>query len=310
MEAVKCFICDADCAANEKNLGTNIARILTMPMRGVIAKCLRTMVDTENEYFCNDCTSKIEEYDQVLQLTVQIETELYDLYQKKPCYLVEAEIVQVQGTIDQEVSELKMEDDTNSEFISPEELNASYDEMFVEYLEDDETALEQDASQKVQLRVEPKETAKNMQTRAKTTWQTSKAQTRTRNQARKKIEVVKCTEGIENTDKSDEKPQQLEENDTTSEEAPKQLVCDICGQSYKSKSALCVHLSMHNNKNAHGMLNSIFIILFHIISDYYQCNSLDFTSFLQSVTSVAKHSRNAVLWCDTCRCIQENDRIR
>lgn len=144
VNAAKCFICDVECVTEEKYLGTNIARTLTMPMTAVLAKCLRTIVDTENEYFCSECTRKIEEYDQMVQLSLQIETELYELYKKKPiesCYLLEAEIIDDQNAISEEaVDHLKLENETIQTDIldaAPEsELNETYDEMVVEYLEE------------------------------------------------------------------------------------------------------------------------------------------------------------------------------
>lgn len=143
----KCFICDVECDAEEKFLGTNIARTLTTPMSTVLAKCLRTIVDPENEYFCSECTRKIEEYDQMVQLSLQIETELYELFRKKPtesCYLLDAEIISDPIEINNgeqiiHSDDLKIENESSPQKAPENDLTESYDEMVIEYLDEYET---------------------------------------------------------------------------------------------------------------------------------------------------------------------------
>lgn len=279
----KCFICDVECGADDKNIGTNIARRLTMPMTSVLSKCLRTMVDVENEYFCTECVIKMEDYDQLIQLSLQIETELYELYQRKttdPCYLLDAEIIvgPDAATNDELIQSenLKLENETiNSE---PEELNETYDEMVVEYLDDFEAQLDD-----IHLNEEHKFNAvtieklnENNSGKQKTLSNSTQTATRKpkRNKgttkfgnvgstSKSKIKRQNQTESPESTAEDDfkchmcayvaENRSELEEHKTIKHiDEIKRLVCDICGRSYKSKSALCVHVGMHNGRNAHG----------------------------------------------------------
>lgn len=283
---VKCFICDVECAVQENRLGLNIARTLTMPMTSVLAKCLRTIVESENEYFCGQCVKKIEDYDQLIQLSLQIETELYELYQKKPlesCYLLDAEIIQDPmnaGLI--QSHELKLE---NQSIIHDEplddELNDTYDDMVVEYLEEYETQ-----SDDVDLKLHQQKEADNSKTEnsteifIETTTKTEEAEienkeeeqlktrkkTRVKTKANTKSRIVKHqtmkTNSIEPTEqelKCQNCPYKaksrldLEEHKTLKHiDEVNTLICDICGRQYKTKSALCVHLGVHNGRNSHG----------------------------------------------------------
>lgn len=293
----KCFICDVECDAEEKFLGTNIARTLTTPMSTVLAKCLRTIVDTENEYFCSECTRKIEEYDQMVQLSLQIETELYELYRKKPiesCYLLDAEIITDPISINNgeqilTSAELKLEN------VSPQKSAAndsteSYDEMVVEYLdeydtqsnndnqdEDDDDDLTNDADEMLNNNKEVDQLELN---EIDIEGQVIKAKTPGR-RGRKPKRIVGIKKGspikTKATKKRLEKQPKEEEEEEDSlickkcdfmannhEEMAehkanehrngrgKLLSCDICGRTYKSKSALSVHLAMHNGLSPHG----------------------------------------------------------
>lgn len=84
---VNCFVCDASCVAKDQFLGSQLTRALTMPLSALLSKCLpcikQLSIDVEKEYFCSECSRKIEEYDQFVQLCVQIETELYEQFQHK-----------------------------------------------------------------------------------------------------------------------------------------------------------------------------------------------------------------------------------
>lgn len=86
VEAVvtKCYICDVACVALEKYRGISIARKFVLPMKSLLLKLLRIHVDSvDEEIFCPECSKKIEEYDHILQLTEQIETDILDLFRGK-----------------------------------------------------------------------------------------------------------------------------------------------------------------------------------------------------------------------------------
>lgn len=287
----KCFICDVECDAEEKFLGTNIARTLTTPMSAVLAKCLRTDVDTENEYFCSECTRKIEEYDQMVQLSLQIETELYELFRKKPiesCYLLDAEIISEPVEIHNE--EIKTEDELNLTKSSENDSIEPYDEMVIEYLDEyetqsmindddddnelhtndiddtastekvtDELEVDQnDAENEIKIVTVIGETGqkgrKNKRTAAKSRAVKKKKKTtikRNGKQIKEEIDLncKKCSFTANNHEEI-EKHKQTEHLNRR-----KPLTCDICGRTYKSKSALSVHVAMHNGITSHGKID-------------------------------------------------------
>lgn len=276
MEAniAKCFICDVECTAEDKFLGTNISRTLTMSMTAMLAKCLRTIVNTENEYFCDECTHKIEEYDQVIQLSVQIETELYELFQKKPaepCYLLDAEIISDQNALNSELIEseqIKTTTQTPEDEVPVEEAIESYEEMVIEYLDEFDTPTEysdlvSETSQstaiiKEELSISAEEQTSIEKTPSPRKANSKRANAKSRTNKKKTVEMEQ-PESIEtslNCNKCEfvaQTREELEEHKTLNHiDEIKRLVCDICGRSYKSKSALCVHLGMHNGRSSHG----------------------------------------------------------
>lgn len=254
-------------------------------MTAMLAKCLRTIVDAENEYFCSECTRKIEEYDQMVQLSLQIETELYELFRRKPtdsCYLLDAEIIDDQDAISDglvETENIKLEAHAIAEKISDEdnELNETYDEMVVEYLDDYETQSDEanllipdEKEIKVIKEEEPSSCASDEASQEKGIEDTQKVGTirKVRSKkgggkkqvARKKLTTTAKTAQTTTIDPSchfcsftAKSREELEEHKTLKHfEEIKRLVCDICGRVYKSKSALCVHLGMHNGRSSHG----------------------------------------------------------
>lgn len=290
----KCFICDVECDADEKFLGTNIARTLTTPISAVLAKCLRTIVDTDNEYFCSECTRKIEEYDQMVQLSLQIETELYELFRKKPiesCYLLDAEIISdPDGMPMIESVVLKIEDESQSKNASGNDLTESCDEMVVEYLDEYETqsndnddlhtnetdetissdkvadllGFDQNDVKKetdidtveIEQTVEKRKGRKKKKPGPKSRTIKKKATTkRTEKQLKEEINLD-CKQCSFTASSREE----FEEHKTTEhfEEGKRHLKCDICGRTYKSKSALCVHLGTHNGRSPHGKIQWLF----------------------------------------------------
>lgn len=278
MEAIltKCFICDVACVAHDKYLGMNIARTLTMPMANILDKCLRAHIDVDKEIFCVECAKKIEEYDQVVQLSLQIETELYELFHRKvsdgsTCYLLDAEII-ADSQSDTIESKDKLDDSTE------DDASYTYDGMVVEYLEEcdphlnepvpspetvelDTVYLEQKIKSESEATEEPsssprrgrtksklrpqRQTRAQSQMQAQTTHQTKvkKAQNNQANE-QTEIKIYSCKKCQFKTIDYDEYQEHRTEHDSSL-----RFVCDICGRSYKSKSALTTHISMHSKKS-------------------------------------------------------------
>lgn len=291
METVltKCFICDVACVALEKYLGMNIARNITMPIKSILTKCLREMVESEKEYFCAECAKKIEEYDQIIQLSLQIETELYELYQKKAnesCYLLDAEIiVGSNGINDSTISEnkiIELNDVAHSD--DEDEIDNHYDDMVVEYLydcESHENDSEYNAEQKTYYKAESEgntthkiisdntlsqlddsDSVENVKSSERV--KQKKRSPKTLSDKKKKLCVRKVqgkqtddsnhkTDGLLNCKKCDfiaKDNEQLQKHKDSHDE-DERVVCDICGRSYKSKSALSIHIGIHSGKSPH-----------------------------------------------------------
>lgn len=278
--SIRCFICDVECLAQENYLGVNIARTLTMDMSSVLAKCLRTIVEAENEYFCGHCVKKIEDYDHLIQLSLEIETELYELYRKKPsesCYLLDAEIIVEQDPLNGELlstQALKLENSTVINEEPPAE-HETYDEMVVEYLDDFDAQSDDVNSSTEHKEVETikelsieKDPEKGIESVGKiegeqilTPKKSKRGIVKNRSNKAKASQIIDLPEPVEEEIKCQkcsftaDSRLELEEHKTIMHvEEVKKLDCDVCGRSYKTKSALCVHLGMHNGRNSHGKI--------------------------------------------------------
>lgn len=249
MDAIlaKCFICDVACVAHEKYLGLNIARTLTMPMVNILDKCLRAHIDVEKEIFCAECAKKIEEYDQLVQLSLQIETELYELYHKKvvteSCYLIDAEVI---------------DPDKNSLSESLEdENNCNYDGMMIEYLDDhdfnsiSEPAEESRTDSKSELGEEEDDEIDGEEERAEEEEISSPTRRKSKRNSDSNTKIDQVSVNVYKCKKCDFESLEYDEyqDHRTEHGTEERFVCDICGRSYKSKSALTSHIVNHVNKS-------------------------------------------------------------
>lgn len=246
----------------EKYRGINISCKVTQPMKTLLIRLIRVDVETEKEFYCPECAKKIEEYDQVIQLTEQIETELYELYRRKMGetnwmsdteVLVTHEIEPVTHTC------------TKADFIEMDdgyEMSDQYDEM-IEYLEEympEDTPSEETDMEENVVAVADNEQCEEFEMKS-TTSTTPKSSERLKH----KREI--CNQSILMKVIASKPPQTIrsrtesepdnsidiididEAADGTSEDD--RVVCDICGKSYKTKSALSIHMTIHTNKSAH-----------------------------------------------------------
>lgn len=78
-----CFICGDLCEAIERNCGSFLSRTLETPIKSLLLRCLHAIIDVDREFFCSKCVRKLEEYDQMLRRSKQIEKDLLEIFQKR-----------------------------------------------------------------------------------------------------------------------------------------------------------------------------------------------------------------------------------
>lgn len=268
---VKCFICDVTCVAKSVNFGANIARTLTMPLISVLTKCLRTFVEVENEYFCCECTNKIEEYDNLARLSLQIETELYRQFQNKPfkSSFLDDELFVDQSEIRDFLDNGRNEKiTTSSSQTSGIDLSSKSKPQSNNNDLNSETVNEITTSQKVGEDYNPEINENSTEPDSIETLE--QCEPNDENEPMEKsiiydadeerqAEIARFIARIKAKKKPGRKCKQPPPTSTQTmklkdwkipSEGP--LTCDICGRSYKTKGALGVHMVKHSDSNPHG----------------------------------------------------------
>lgn len=295
----KCFICDEPFVANQTSTGQFLSDSLNTPIKLVLQNCLRVIIEVEKEYFCTKCSTKIYEYDKLVQMCALIEDDLYGLFQKKPLdtyLLLDAEILDDSATdtvTPTKSNELQSPGETalnssNSDFDQnlyeidyvTENEEAHSDEMVVEYLEDcDSQPLEEiedyvaahviPTKEKCKdsidmLKLEVKEEVIDDDGDGAEEQEIPKQKPKTKSPTKSpkksplkspKTEKVKTTrKSIKVTVLSCKKCSftcqtipDLRAHAKTHTDSP--FVCDLCGRSYKTKSALTVHVGVHAGRD-------------------------------------------------------------
>lgn len=218
MDLTKCFVCDVSCVVKSKNLGTNIAHSLNMSLSYILTKCLKTVVEVENEHFCFNCIRKIEEYDRLAQLSLQIENQLFKQFQSKPSIMDVAEIIVDQSVINEPIIDslgIKVEENNIDDTI--DEINSGNEQKHV--LADDRVPANGN-EQSGKKDAQKEEIVSNIKVKRI-------VRTRIKKPPNKTSAV------------------QIE---------AEQVSCDICGRLYKSKGALGVHMVQHSERNPYGSM--------------------------------------------------------
>lgn len=285
------------CVAKSKNLGSNIARTLTMPLISVLTKCLRTFVEVENEYFCGECMRKIEEYDNLARMSLQIETELFRQFQNKPfkssflddeLFVDQSEIrdfldqgskgkinttrpktddIDLLSKATQQSTEKQTKPITIEELLNPPKVEDDGDsdeeiEDEEEEEEYDEEIIEPEYNENVKKSghfesVEPIALIPKLEQMEKSI--------KINAESDRNAEIAEFIERIKSKKKRGRKckpkpPVSTERMKLKDWKITSEgpLTCDICGRSYKTKGALGVHMVKHSDSNPHG--NSFFRI--------------------------------------------------
>lgn len=260
----KCFICDADIQSNEKCIGTHWSKSIILPISKILEKCIQQLFDEADEqYFCFECIKRMQEYDQLVQLSQQIENDLFDAYQRKSLnnyFIVDDEPDYEQDTRTENIAELSggdgVDDETDYDKICANDIddcmnkidNNSMDtknvELIIEYVPQVTTppTANRYVVQELRKRGRPKKGA-NEELKNVNNHKENRSQ-RLRKLPTNNLNCERCDISFRN------KIEQREHNKTM--HANKQwLVCDICGQRYKSKGALDIHVGMHKGVSPH-----------------------------------------------------------
>lgn len=217
-DLVNCFVCYASCVAKEKYLGSHIARLLTMPLSSLLSKCLQSIVQPDDEFFCGECSRKLEEYDQLVQLSLQIETELYEQFQNKVLKVGEWNTTDNDVVVQESMNEVLVDFD-------PEDEKYGIDS----HLDIEDSKLE--TKQIINGAIDSNE-------HSNIKWSRGCKETKPKSKPNEKIKKRKT----KSAGGTKPKPHYTIE----------QVFCDICGRSYMSKGALSVHLVKHLQKSPHG----------------------------------------------------------
>lgn len=253
----KCFICDAVINTKEKCLGSELARSLELPIASLLEKCLQQLVnETDEELFCRECTKKIKDYDQLVHLSQQIENDLFELFQRKSLtyYVVEEISCDLDGNEninDEDAIEHSGNDD---EGIDHEYIEEENNEDYSSLVEETELQIEYADPSEMESVTEKVESEPDYQ-RGERPWKVSRTSraneenntVRRRKKTRRPMKSIKCDQC--NTKFENKTEYRKHVKAVHSEE--QRLVCDICGQTYKSKAALDIHVGMHKNVSPH-----------------------------------------------------------
>lgn len=282
---LKCFVCDLNVDKIGKSLATEFSKFSQTPMYKLIEKCLKqSILNPNEECICIDCVKKLNSYDHTIMLARRIETELFDLYQKKTIYGYMDVTDEVDRYQEIDLNDEIDEDKTFLDAIKAEyldecaELESTHPDEYVTKVEVEEEVLEDPKEQKeeiIEYEEETEEAEEVEETEeAKTNIVTASTARRTRgrpkNTARSSLRITKSSRKNVNSKQNlhtlsvrlEKSPKtncdrckltfpNKKEHQVHAKACKPQMVCDICGQTYKSKSALEIHVGLHKGISPH-----------------------------------------------------------
>lgn len=259
----KCFICDGTIPSKDECMGTAVAQTVMLSVAKILELCLQHLfAEIDNEFFCPDCIQKIQHYDQLVQLSKQIESELFEAYQRKSLnnYFIVEDTYDDDETIEMNAAEdVILDDSTDAEAETITTTRIGKCDEEVQLPEEDgttdfETAGQQ-LSNNVKLEIEHvlpsdgKYSTRSQRSRTKKEPEvvkpTKRNPTKTPKLTKREYKCPVCKAPCRNrSDRSNHIK-------TVHGEEKCELVCDICGQSYRSKRALDIHVDMHKGISPH-----------------------------------------------------------
>lgn len=198
------------------------------------------------KYFVKKCSAKIQNYDQLVRLSREIESELYECYKFKSInsyYLIE-EIGDAQSmeTFEENDTE-NVQNDQEDSIVLTDNDSQSVDEknieLEIEYLSPSQTKIDKTKGTKKRGRRK-----KGSAVHARKKGITS---TRANKKNSTKIDKFKCDECGKVFNDLDEHNSHVE----TFHANKKHHECSVCGQLYTTKSALSIHIGLHKGISPH-----------------------------------------------------------
>lgn len=254
---VKCFICDGEIETKDHCTGSIIDNTIDNSLTQILEKCIQNELIgcIDDEIFCEKCTEKIQNYDQLMRLSRDIENELYECYKYKTLnhYYIVEELGDGQSLDNYDENDdehIKLmneqndhENDENNILLSDGESQSMIEkniELEIEYLSPcSQTKLEKN-----------KITRKRGRRKKGTIGHARKKgapQTRGNSKKSSKIDKFECDDCEKVFNDLDEHNAHIERFHANK----KHHECGDCGKLYTTKSALSIHVGLHKGIAPH-----------------------------------------------------------
>lgn len=255
----KCFICDGVIPSKDECCGAAVARTVVLSVTKILEMCLQHLfTEIDDELFCADCIQKIQHYDQLVQLSKQIESELFEVYQRKSLnnYFIVDDTYDDDETIDMTAAEEVILDDGTDAEDDPltKRMGSKCADEVLEEDDENDFAVTVQTMKNVKLEIEHvlpidgKYSTRSQRNRMKKESEEVKAAKHQPTRTAKSKREYKCPTCKAPCRNRSDRSNHIK----TAHGGEKcELVCDVCGQSYKSKRALDIHVDMHKGISPH-----------------------------------------------------------
>lgn len=252
---VKCFICDGNIDSKGNFSGASLDSTIDASLTAVLEKCLQLeLVGIDEEIFCAKCVEKIQSYDQLIRLSRDIESELFECYKYKSInsYYIVEELGDAQSLFDEaesdphhEENEENEEDEESEPHIielsdgDSQSANEKNIELEIEYLSP------------VQAKTDKRKVVKKRGRRKKGALvharKRGSAMGKGKDKRATKFDKFKCGECKKMFSDLVEHNSHVEAIHGNK----KHYECVDCGQLYTTKSALTIHVGLHKGISPH-----------------------------------------------------------
>lgn len=275
VQSQRCFVCDASVAEVSNELFSQVTRFSGTSVFELLEQFVGHQIPrTETDIWCNECITKIDNYDQAISTAKQVQTELLLLFTTTVNSYSENDAEQFKTS--QTASDVVLinesfsadDPDNLSEYTgnvaeddaleSSGHSNAENDHVSAEYeddvdLEDNDDDEEYKLPTYQQARSSPKKRGRprKVQTEVEQSNYANKVAANTRTTQKRQYKTgppFKCEICDLKLERRSDYKAHVKRHNTMN---ASQLICDVCGQTYKSKVALEVHVNMHKGVCPH-----------------------------------------------------------